>query len=288
MVNTTSAPQFKQVNAMLSSTYGLLFPDDKPFAENVMVKSLRKAARRRTVDRPSLRPQQYYLVHLIFDELRRWGPSHLLARSNRAKLRSKAILLLKLDTACRAAELAGIIRGKVQLTLSHASLPVWWTKGEDRPKIDWLKAKAQPDDPDTCPVAALRAYLHTLPKIAQVPKSLDTTPVLGVKSAPVFLADRGRVRKPLTADRIGHLVKDVLSALFPGDGWTAHTTRGATTSLAVDLGVPFSTVNVKARWASEATFRRHYHRPSRYRESGERRWLGMEFEDIIRCPVSRL
>ena len=91
-----------------------------------------------------------------------------------------------------------------------------------------------------------------------------TTPhVNNMKSPkPVFITSRKPFRRAHPAT-LGHCIKDSLrSAGVDTERFSAHSTRGASTSHAKMKGVPVNDILKVANWSSRNTFERFYHRPS--------------------------
>ena len=67
----------------------------------------------------------------------------------------------------------------------------------------------------------------------------------------------------LIDQRIANWIKSMLGdASIDTDTFSAHSTRGATTTAAVKHGVPISQILRTADWSSEGTFREYYYTPT--------------------------
>ena len=71
-----------------------------------------------------------------------------------------------------------------------------------------------------------------------------------------------RPYKPVVASTIAGWLKKLLAqAGIDTSIWTAHSTRGACTSKALNVGVSIKTIIDGANWSSAGTFKRFYCRP---------------------------
>ena len=68
--------------------------------------------------------------------------------------------------------------------------------------------------------------------------------------------------KPVTSATIARWVKTVLSLAGIDGVFTAHLTRGASTSAAARARVALSDIVEVADWSRESTFIKFYHRPT--------------------------
>ena len=68
--------------------------------------------------------------------------------------------------------------------------------------------------------------------------------------------------KPVRSVTIARWVKTVLSLAGIDGVFTAHSTRGASTSAAARAGVALSDIVEAADWSRESTFEKFYHRPT--------------------------
>ena len=108
------------------------------------------------------------------------------------------------------------------------------------------------DDPDICPASNLRRYIEmTSPHLNNMKSPI-----------PVFITFRKPFRRVHPAT-LGHWIKDSLrSARVDTERFSAHSTRGASTSHAKMKGVPVTNILKVANWSSRSTFERFYHHPS--------------------------
>ena len=88
--------------------------------------------------------------------------------------------------------------------------------------------------------------------------------------APIFIATR-RPHRPVKPCTIGNWLKTVMAqAGIDTQQFTAHSTRGASTSKAKSSGVSTSDILRTANWSSSSTFTRFYHRPVQMGQFGRR------------------
>jgi hypothetical protein len=109
-----------------------------------------------------------------------------------------------------------------------------------RPKEGFFKA----EDHQTCPVSALLAYVERF--ALKRPANCDALFV--TVSTP---------HVPASPDTIGRWVSDYMVSLGI-TGYTAHSTRAASSSSAFARGVPIEKILASANWSSAETFQRFY------------------------------
>ena len=104
-----------------------------------------------------------------------------------------------------------------------------------------------------CPVRTLECYQSRSQKLRTVQKK-------GARN-PLFLSVR-KPHKPVKAATIGHWLKNVMKeAGIDTKVFSAHSTRGASTSKARTVGVSTADILRAANWSSDSTFSRFYCRP---------------------------
>ena len=109
-----------------------------------------------------------------------------------------------------------------------------------------------PSEAKLCPVTTLRCYEEKTTSLRK-----------RTKSNGLFISVR-KPHKPVTSATIGHWMKKVMtSAGIDTSIFSAHSTRGASTSKAKQMGTSISDILKAANWTSEATFGRFYNRPIR-------------------------
>jgi len=108
-------------------------------------------------------------------------------------------------------------------------------------------------DSNLCVVKCLKHYEH---------RTESCRTVLPDQASPLFLSHI-QPHKPVTAQRLAHWIKDLLKvAGIDTNVFKAHSVRGASTSAAMDRGVPLSDILSTADWSRDTTFKRFYYHPS--------------------------
>ena len=109
-----------------------------------------------------------------------------------------------------------------------------------------------PEAPRLCPVATLHCYIERSKHLRCGSQGKD----------PLFISVR-KPHKPVKPATIGHWIKAMMKAAgINTDMFSAHSTRGASTSKANTLGVSSADILKAANWSSTSTFCRFYHRPT--------------------------
>ena len=115
-----------------------------------------------------------------------------------------------------------------------------------------------PEEVAICPVKTLKEY--ELRTVSFRPKDI-TVPT------PLFLAVR-RPHNPVKPATIGHWLKVMELSGMDTSMFSAHSTRGASTSKASVVGVSIGAILQAADWSTPSTFQRFYHRPLHSTEFG--------------------
>ena len=103
-------------------------------------------------------------------------------------------------------------------------------------------------DPNLCPVRTLEEYIEWT-------KPLRKNTQLFIS----FIKPHG----PVTSSTVARWLKEVLSkAGIDTSIFKAHSVRGASTSMAANMGVTVETILGAADWSSESVFRKFYYRSS--------------------------
>ena len=167
------------------------------------------------------------------------------------QLSRKLALLMALVEASRTSELGALdIRFRTYrpagVVFKLASLTKKRTPGLPPKELFF---GAFPGDQKLCVVHCLRQY----EKATQEFRAPD-----GEKN-PLFVSYT-RPHKPVTSQRLAHWIKDLLGEAGVDKSFGAHSVRGASTSAALNRGVPLSDILNTADWSKESTFRRFYYR----------------------------
>ena len=117
-------------------------------------------------------------------------------------------------------------------------------QGKVNPPITFVEF---PQDPNLCPVKSLRTYINmTKPWRNQQPNSC------------LFLTTVSPHR-PAAKATVANWVKKTLT-LAGIQGFTAHSTRAASSSKANSKGIPLQTILQRGNWRSSNVWEKHYHK----------------------------
>ena len=169
------------------------------------------------------------------------------------QLSHKLVMLMALANTDRCSDLAA-------LDLSyHSSVgngERFWIPGlmKSRRKGPPLESfySSFPEAPRLCPEATLHCYVERSKHLRCGSQGKDP-PLISVR----------KPHKPVKPATIGHWIKAMMKAAgINTDMFSAHSTRGASTSKANTLGVLSADILKAANWSSTSTFWRFYHRPT--------------------------
>lgn len=170
------------------------------------------------------------------------------------QLSLKLAMLMALVEASRSSELAALdLRFRVYKPEGvFFKLPTLTKKRSPGKPPRELFFGAFPEDVDLCVVQCLRCYEKATTSF-RGPSAVDANRLFVSYVKP---------HKPITSQRIAHWLKATLETAGVNTGiFTAHSTRGAATSAALEKGVSVSEILQTADWSSESTFRKFYYRP---------------------------
>lgn len=176
--------------------------------------------------------------------------SRLDSATRRVDARCKAIVLLKIVTMARAADMARWLADSVEI-LDTGELRITGHKTKNvADRQTFFTVQPLPSDPALCPVKAFKDYWA----------------LLGDKSSSTFIWRA--VTSPfdaITADTIGRIVRDAMSAAgIDVAKFQPNSLRGAAATRAVDSGrLPVDTVQSAGHWSSARVFHQHYLRSAR-------------------------
>ena len=172
------------------------------------------------------------------------------------QLAKKATTLLALVNADRCSDLAALDRDHAHWTPDGVEFTVTRLTKKRSAKHPGPPRKvfyaSFPENNEVCPVSVLKLYIQ---------ETAEQVANLG-QPKPLFVTSRKPIHraKPGT---IGHWIKDTLRlAGIDTEVFSAHSTRGASTSWAAARGVPIGDILRAANWSSRSTFEQFYYRPS--------------------------
>ncbi|KAM7312995.1 uncharacterized protein ISCGN_002916 [Ixodes scapularis] len=180
--------------------------------------------------------------------LQSWGPNKDLSLK---MLTSKLAMLLALASAGRTSDLCLLSTCHIRKQSAGWELGLSGlrkTSGASKP-LPILFFPAFEEVRELCPVECLQVYL-------------ERTAGLRGAHAQLLLTTQKPFR-PAARDTVAHWIKHTLTlAGIDTSVFKAHSTRGAATSKAVEVGVPLADILAAADWSSETTFNRFYRRQS--------------------------
>ena len=285
-----SAAVIKKHMSMLSATHKLIYshqPDFRPLSEATLLVMMKKGVNNIERKLPVVKP--WFSLSKLFAHLASLASDP--TKCPLAELRSKAIMLVRLDSFCRAADLASVDWPDI----SDDNLVLYFYDTKTARSSQQMTIRAYREW-QMCTVATVRAYCA---RIKHITCQLRSRNINGVSKMcrPLFVSltketvtVEGKEQKMLTAlgkERIAKITLERLRAAgITGDDQKGHSVRGAAASKAYNLGVPLAEVLARGRWKEAFTFFTSYHRPVRYRGSTDR-LRGMPIEDILRHQIQR-
>ena len=218
-----------------------------PIGQHPLVTRLMKGVYNSRPPRP--RYETTWDVDVVIDHLISMGDNKDLSLKS---LSQKLAVLLALVEASRSSELAAL----------DLSFRRYFPEGV-RFRLDSLTKKrtpgtpprelffgAFPPNPLLCVVKCLRIYE-------------ERTSELRPEGCTRLFISYVKPHKPVSSQRIAHWIKDLLKeAGIDTNVFSAHSTRGASTTAAKEKGATLTDILSTADWSSDSTFRRFYYRPS--------------------------
>ena len=203
----------------------------------------------------NLRPPQpkysaLWDVEKVLSFLRQLGANTQLSMK---ELTMKLAMLLALVLAHRSSDLVRLSVVGISELPEAISIPLTGLAKQSRPghagQSSVIIASFRAD-PYLCPVACLQEYT-------------SRTGALRVHNSPQLLIAMVKPHKPVLSCTIARWIKSVLK----GSGidiskFSAHSTRGSSTSKAAAAGISTPEIMERAGWSQQNTFERFYHRPS--------------------------
>jgi CRISPR/Cas system CMR-associated protein Cmr1 (group 7 of RAMP superfamily) len=165
---------------------------------------------------------------------------------------------MMIDGMARSSDLATITRDSIKFEEGAVHYRYYFTKETKSPSEVSTSIAAYPADRLICTPTVLQKYLQRTTGLTGLTvthwvegKQVQRIPLLlyQYQTKSVYLA--------LSSQRIANIVTSALKAIDV-TGFTAHSIRGASSSKCKNLGAPSDSICIRARWASEATFLKHY------------------------------
>ena len=187
-------------------------------------------------------------VQIVLDNILQWGDTNSLSLK---LLTFKLVMLMSLARPSRSSDLASLCIDNYHympegVTFLPSSLAKQSRQG--KPLTDFFFASF-PDNNQLCPVETLRQYLRIT---ASLRKETNRLFVAIVKP-----------HKPVAPCTIARWLKEVLKLSgIDVNIFTAHSTRGASSSAAASAGITINDILKAADWSTESVFRKFYYRPT--------------------------
>ena len=184
-----------------------------------------------------------YDIDLIWAVVDSWPINQHLSME---ELRSKMIILMKLDTMCRNSDLARLYRDEICFRFDGDELLIRFFGTKERPHAftDWISIQSCEIRQNICTVAAVKAYL------ARTNHGSISKQVVKLRKAQLHLRPLVLQLERATGvseDLISKMTKRVLTEAGIPPEFDAHSTRSASISKAVQLGVSQDRVQLHAR-----------------------------------------
>jgi len=284
-----SAAQIKKAMSMLSASHKLLFshqPDYRALSDATLLLQMRKGVVNEDAKLPVYKP--WFSLASLFGSLAGLATNTKSCKLD--ELRDKAIILMRLDTFCRAADLASVDWPDIQ----DDSLTFYFYDTKTKRSSRQTTIHAYKPNPAICTVSVVRAYCS---RTAQYQRDTRPRNINGTikQCRPLFVTSHKNATKDggskthytaLSSQRIAKVTKERMHAAGVPSEFTGHNTRGAAASKAFNLGLPLVEVLRRGGWKSEDTFMNSYFRPVRYRPNIEA-FKGWSIEQLIRHTAAR-
>lgn len=185
-------------------------------------------------------------VDKVLREIKSWGPTANLGLKD---LSLKLTILMALCSASRASELANLNvefmqdTGK-EITFGLPGLTKTRKVGQKAHRISFAE---YPEDPNLDVSICIRRYIARTETVRRHHNQL--------------LISFQKPHNPIATCSVARWIKDVLAkSNIDTTVFKAHSTRGAATSKATNLGLSANQIMEKANWQHASTFRRFYYR----------------------------
>ncbi|KAJ8018825.1 hypothetical protein HOLleu_42972 [Holothuria leucospilota] len=232
---------YSTLNIYRSALSATLPPiDGKPLGQHPLICRLLKGV---SIKRP---PQAKYSftwdVQVVLDYIKSLGANSDLSLKLLSK---KAVVLVALATGCRGSEIAKMVTNLVKIDAEKVQVGIMGATKTSKPGqtkiciLPFLKVT------DICPASVFRHYLERTKSFRSSSNDEDN----------VFISFLKPYRKVCSAT-IARWIKDILRLAGVDTGvFTAHFTRGASTSAALRAGMAVEDIMKVADWTRVATFK---------------------------------
>ena len=189
-------------------------------------------------------------VQVVLNCMEQWGDTTSLPLK---LVTFKLVMLMCLVRPSRSAELASLHVDRCHFKPEGVTfLPSGLAKQarQSKPLTNFFFASF-PDNKQLCPVQTLRHYLRMTEKLRKA-----------TSNSHLFVAIV-KPHNPVAPCTIARWLKEVLRMSgIDISIFTAHSTRGASSSAAADSGITISDILKAADWSTESVFRKFYYRPT--------------------------
>jgi len=185
-------------------------------------------------------------VNIVLNEIKTWTPVNNLTLK---QLTLKAVMLIALLSGQRCQTMATLNIETMSLNDKRCTFFVHSLLKQTRRRVHQkpIELLAFKDEPDLCIVTTLKEYLNR------------TKPLRG-NDTQLFIS----LQKPhrgVSTDTISRWIRDVLDTVnIDTSVFSAHSTRGASTSAAKQAKIPIKTIMDAAGWSRPTTFANFYNK----------------------------
>ena len=181
-----------------------------------------------------------------------------------ALLSKKLVVLLAVTTLLRVSEIGAIDFSSIVVSDTKVSFALGKVrKAQKNGSLLRITLNSFPSNVNLCPVRCLRHYVYL------------TDPARCHNNQKSLLIATRKPFKCVTGATVGRWIKGLLKdAGVDTDTFLAHSTRGASASRAVRIGVAIDSVLSTAQWANASTFAKYYNRD-----------IGVDFGNTILAGV---
>ena len=267
--------------SMMSTTHQLLTENQPELSKMRLIIDFRNGLRKKK-PATNVKPSTYFSLYSVFQHLRSLSQDD--DKCSLPVLRNKLVTLLTIDGMARASDIASITRDTIRFDKDERVYFNYYSTKESKAVGEIpMCINGYREDKRICTVSVLRKYLtRTINYSRSRSIELVTHMVQGVcvNRSPLLISDyrnRQQLYYGLSAERVASINNRVLKLLNIAV-FRSHAFRGAASSKADNLGGDIQHILARARWASDATYRKYYFKKKIYRQySSAHRFVPIEF-----------
>jgi hypothetical protein len=200
----------------------------------------------------AIKYMEIYDIDPIFTTFDAMGSNSALSLED---LRSKVVVLLKLDTMCRNGDIAKTYVHPLLFNLEDHQLKVRFFDPKERSgPTDWIIVDAYPSHPNICTVAAVSEYMRQTADISPTTVQLKWRQH-SINAPPLIL--HIKKHQAVSSQYVSNLTTKILRRSDIMHPYTGYSTRAASVSKAMAMGATKDRVMQHAR-LTERMMRRHY------------------------------